>query len=236
MREAKILVVDDEPQITRILKRSLAAHRYEVRTAGDGETALDTFRDFEPDLVITDLQMPEMSGLSLCRAIRRISPVPIIVLSVRGEESTKVDALDAGADDYVTKPFGMEELMARIRAALRRVPVDSGDEDDAAIILESGDFSVDLETYTVKVRGEAVHLTPKELELLVYFLKNEGKVMTHRAVLSAVWGANSVEQNEYLRVFVATLRKKLEADPSDPRYILTEPWVGYRFNSQGLAS
>ena len=231
MREAKILVVDDELQITRILKRTLAAHRYEVRTAGDGETAIDTFRDFEPDLVITDLQMPEMGGLKLCREIRKVSQVPIIVLSVRGEESTKVDALDAGADDYVSKPFGMDELLARIRAALRRAPAASAAKtEEPTLNLKSGDFSVNLETYTVKVRGETVHLTPKELELLVYFLKNEGKVITHRAILSAVWGANSVEQNEYLRVFVGNLRKKLEIDPSNPKHILTEPWVGYRFS------
>lgn len=232
MREAKILVVDDELQITRILKRSLSAHRYEVRTANDGETAIDTFNDFQPELVITDLQMPEMSGLMLCRAIRKISQVPIIVLSVKGEESTKVDALDAGADDYVTKPFGMEELMARIRAALRRVRVALPEQpEQAAVFMESGDFIVDMETYVVKVQGETVHLTPKELELLVYFLKNEGKVMTHRSILSSVWGPNAVEQNEYLRVFVGTLRKKIEANPSDPKYILTEPWVGYRFYS-----
>jgi two-component system, OmpR family, KDP operon response regulator KdpE len=230
MRQSKILIVDDEPQITRILKRSLSAHRYDVRTAGEGETALDTFRDFNPDLVITDLQMPEMGGLTLCREIRKTSQVPIIVLSVKGEEAAKVDALDAGADDYVTKPFGMEELMARIRAALRRVPAAIEEPDQPAVNLESGDFSVNLETYKVKVRGETVHLTPKELELLVYFLKNEGKVMTHRSILSAVWGANAVEQNEYLRVFVGNLRKKLEADPSNPKYILTEPWVGYRFS------
>ena len=233
MSEGRILVVDDEPQITRILKRSLTAHRYEVRTAPDGETAIDTFNDFSPNLIITDLQMPEMGGLVLCREIRKLSAVPIIVLSVRGEESTKVAALDAGADDYVTKPFGMEELMARIRAALRRSSsTTDGDQEQQPVRIDSGDFSVDLETYTVKVRQEAVHLTPKELELLVYFLRNEGKVMTHRNILSAVWGANSVEQNEYLRVFVGTLRKKLEPDPADPQYIVTEPWVGYRFNSR----
>jgi len=241
MAEAKILVVDDEPQITRILKRSLSAHRYEIRTAGDGETAFDTFRDFNPDLVITDLQMPEMGGLELCRKIRVLSQVPIIVLSVKGEESTKVDALDAGADDYVTKPFGMEELMARIRAALRRAArraVDVLDDttERANKLIESGDFSLDLDTYTVMVRDQSVHLTPKELELLLFFLKNEGKLITHRTILSAVWGPSSVEQNEYLRVFVGALRKKLETDSSDPKYILTEPWVGYRFNSHGTTA
>lgn len=239
MPEAKILVVDDEPQITRILKRSLTAHRYDVRTAGDGETALDTFKDFDPDLVITDLQMPEMNGLELCRRIRSASQVPIIVLSVKGEEATKVDALDAGADDYVTKPFGIEELMARIRAALRRVAKQTEAITDETLTqntkIESGDFFIDLEVYTVKVRGQNVHLTPKELDLLVFFSRNEGKVMTHRSILSAVWGAASVEQNEYLRVFVGALRKKLEIDPAHPKYILTEPWVGYRFSSHGAA-
>lgn len=226
MSGERILVVDDEPQITRILRRSLAAHNYEVRTASDGETGFDTFRDFSPDLVITDLQMPEMSGLELCREIRRVSQVPIIVLSVKGEEDTKVAALDAGADDYITKPFGMEELMARIRAALRRI---SADKVEVQMQISVGPFSVDLETYTVKVRGNSIHLTPKELELLVYFLKNEGKVLSHRNILSAIWGANAVEQTEYLRVFVGNLRKKIETDPSKPIHILTEPWVGYRF-------
>ncbi len=226
MSGERILVVDDEPQITRILRRSLAAHNYEVRTASDGETGFDTFRDFNPDLVITDLQMPEMSGLELCREIRRVSQVPIIVLSVKGEEDTKVAALDAGADDYITKPFGMEELMARIRAALRRI---SADKVEVQMQITVGPFSVDLETYTVKVRGNSIHLTPKELELLVYFLKNEGKVLSHRNILSAIWGANAVEQTEYLRVFVGNLRKKIETDPSKPIHILTEPWVGYRF-------
>ena len=226
MSGERILVVDDEPQITRILRRSLAAHNYEVRTASDGETGFDTFRDFNPDLVITDLQMPEMSGLELCREIRRVSQVPIIVLSVKGEEDTKVAALDAGADDYITKPFGMEELMARIRAALRRI---SADKVEVQMQITVGPFSVDLETYTVKVRGNSIHLTPKELELLVYFLKNEGKVLSHRNILSAIWGANAVEQTEYLRVFVGNLRKKIEIDPSKPIHILTEPWVGYRF-------
>ena len=158
MEIKRILVVDDEPQITRVLRRGLTAHRYDVRTAADGESGLDTFNDFRPDLVITDLQMPEMSGLDLCRKIRRFSQVPIIVLSVKGEEKTKVDALDAGADDYVTKPFGMDELMARVRAALRRSPRDNEQETR----LEVGDFLIDLSTYRVSVKGAEIHLTPKE--------------------------------------------------------------------------
>lgn len=222
----KILVVDDEPQITRVLKRGLQAHRYDVRVAPDGETALDTIRDFAPDLVITDLQMPEMDGLALCREIRKSSDIPIIVLSVKGEERTKVEALDAGADDYVTKPFGIDELLARVRASLRRAPSTPKEEPR----LEVGDFLMDVENHTVTVRGAEVHLTPKEFELLAFLLKNHGRVLTHRTLLAAVWGGNSTEQNEYLRVFLGNLRKKIEENPSEPHYIVTEPWVGYRFN------
>lgn len=225
MNAKRILIVDDETQITRVLRRSLTAHRYDVRTAADGESALDTFHDFQPDLVITDLQMPEMTGLDLCRELRKISQVPIIVLSVKGEERTKVAALDAGADDYVTKPFGMDELIARVRAALRRAP---GDKAESR--LEVGDFIVDLSTHQAFVRNGEVHLTPKEFELLAFLVKNHGKVLTHRALLSAVWGGNYTEQTEYLRVFLGNLRKKIEADPSKPHYIRTEPWVGYRFD------
>jgi two-component system, OmpR family, KDP operon response regulator KdpE len=222
----KILVVDDEYQITRVLKRSLQAHRYDVRAASDGESALDTFRDFHPDLVITDLQMPAMNGIELCREIRKISEIPIIVLSVKGEEKTKVEALDAGADDYITKPFGMDELLARVRATLRRAPSEKKEETQ----LEIGDFSIDLASHKVLVREREVHLTPKEFELLTYLLKNHGKVMTHRNLLAAVWGGNYTEQTEYLRVFLGNLRKKIEPNPAKPQYILTEPWVGYRFN------
>jgi two-component system, OmpR family, KDP operon response regulator KdpE len=226
MDNKKILVVDDEYQITRVLKRSLQAHRYDVRAASDGETALDTFKDFHPDLVITDLQMPEINGIVLCREIRKLSAVPIIVLSVKGEEKTKVEALDAGADDYITKPFGMDELLARVRAALRRAPGEKKEE----TVLEAGDFSVDLTTRQIAVRGNEIHLTPKEFELLVFLIKNHGKVLTHHALLGAVWGGNFTEQPEYLRVFLGNLRKKIEPNPAKPQYILTEPWVGYRFN------
>ena len=222
----KILVVDDEYQITRVLKRSLQAHRYDVRTASDGESGLELFHDFHPDLVITDLQMPAMNGIELCREIRQISEIPIIVLSVKGEEKTKVEALDAGADDYVTKPFGMDELLARVRATLRRAPTEKKEETE----LEIGDFSINLSSYKVSVRNTEVHLTPKEFELLTYLLKNHGKVLTHRNLLGAIWGGNFTEQTEYLRVFVGNLRKKIESNPAQPQYILTEPWVGYRFN------
>ncbi len=227
METKKILVVDDELQITRVLRRSLSAHGYEVRTASNGVSALDTFGDFRPDLIITDFSMPEMDGIELCRAVRQTSEVPIIVLSVRGEEKVKVEALDAGADDYITKPFGMNELLARVRATLRRAP----EENQTAATLEVGDFSIDLLSFRVRVRGEAIHLTPKEFELLAYLVKNRDKVLTHRVLLGAVWGGNFTEQPEYLRVFVGNLRKKIELNPSKPQYILTEPWIGYRFRA-----
>ena len=224
----RILVVDDEPQLTRVLLRSLTTKGYEVRIAGDGEFALQTFHDWPPSLVVTDLAMPNMGGLELCRRLRAISDVPIIVLSVRGEEKTKVEALDAGADDYVTKPFGMDELLARIRAALRRNPP----SDANAKILLAGGFKIDLEAHTVTHADKEMRLTPKEFELMVHFVRNAGKVLTHRSLLGAVWGGDYTEQNEYVRVFIGQLRKKIEPDPSNPRYILTEPWIGYRFNPE----
>ncbi len=220
-----ILVVDDEPQITRVLRTSLNAQGYETRVANDGETALEIVKDFTPDLVITDLAMPNMNGIELCRRLRTISSVPIIVLSVRGEERSKIEALDSGADDYITKPFSTGELLARIRAALRRAPA----AEPPQTVVERGDFRIDLDARTVSVAGREVRLTPKEFDVLLYMAQHPNKVLTHRAILSAVWGGNNVEQNEYLRVFVGQLRKKLEVDASAPRYILTEPWVGYRF-------
>jgi len=220
-----ILVVDDEPQITRVLRTSLSTHGYDIRVANDGETALEIMKDWTPDLVITDLAMPNMDGLELCRKLRASSHIPIIVLSVRGEERTKVQALDAGADDYVTKPFGIEELLARVRANLRRIRV----SEETNPLIEVGDFYIDLSAHKVAVDGREVHLTPKEFDLLVYLARHAGKVVTHRALLSAIWGGQSTEQVEYLRVFVGQLRKKLEPETSSPRYIVTEPWVGYRF-------
>lgn len=228
MNEKRVLVIDDEYQIVRVLKRSLDAHRYSVRTASDGEAGIELVRDFKPDLVITDLSMPGMDGIEVCRAIRRESEIPIIVLSVKGEERTKVEALDAGADDYITKPFGMNELLARVRAALRRQP--SNDEDP---VVEAGDFVLNLGEHQISFRGEELHLTPKEFELLAFMIQNNGRVLTHRVLLGKVWGGNYTEQTEYLRVFIGNIRKKIEPDPSDPRYILTEPWVGYRFIPKG---
>ena len=231
-QQPRILVVDDEPQLARVLRTGLKTHGYEVRVAADGVSALETFGDWPPDLIITDLAMPNMGGLELCRRLRERSQLPIIVLSVRGEEKTKVEALDAGADDYVTKPFGMDELLARVRAQLRRAQ-NAAATDIPSSVLEEGDFRIDLEARTVTVRGGEVHLTPKEYDLLVYFVRHAGKVLTHRTLLGAVWGGDYTEQGEYLRVFVGQLRKKIEPDPSSPRYILTEPWVGYRFNAEG---
>jgi two-component system KDP operon response regulator KdpE len=223
----RILVVDDEPQITRVLRTSLSSQGYDIRVANDGETALEILRDWMADLVITDLAMPNMDGLELCRRLRSKLQVPIVVLSVRGEERIKVQALDAGADDYVTKPFGMSELLARVRANLRRAPAA---EPSSGGVIEVGDFRIDLDAHAVVVRGREVHLTPKEFELLVYLARHPGKVLTHRALLTAVWGANSMEQPEYLRVFIGQLRKKVEPDSASPRYLQTEPWVGYRFD------
>jgi two-component system KDP operon response regulator KdpE len=224
--KGNILVVDDEPQITRVLKTTLSGHGYATRTAADGDEALQIMKTWPPDLLITDLRMPNMDGLDLCRHVRASSQIPIIVLSVRGEERTKVEALDAGADDYVTKPFSAIELLARVRAALRR---STPNEEPTARSIEIGDFYIDLEGRNVQVRGKRVHLTPKEFDLLVYLAQRPGKVIRHRALLLAVWGNNSVEQPEYLRVFVGNLRKKIEVSEGPPRYILTEPWVGYRF-------
>jgi len=221
----RILVVDDEPQITRVLRTTLSTQGYDIRVANDGETALEIMKDWTPDLVITDLSMPNMDGLELCRRLRLSTKIPIIVLSVKGEERTKVLALDAGADDYVTKPFGIEELLARVRASLRRLPLDS----EQASAIEIGDFRIDLAAHKVAVRRREVHLTPKEFDLLVYLARHPSKVVTHRTLLSAIWGGQSTEQVEYLRVFVGQLRKKLEPEASSPRYIVTEPWVGYRF-------
>jgi two-component system KDP operon response regulator KdpE len=225
--QRNILVVDDEPQITRVLRTALSSHGYSVRSAADGDEALEVMRQWTPDLVITDLSMPNMGGLELCRRIRSKSTVPIIVLSVRGEERPKVEALDSGADDYVTKPFNMNELVARVRAGLRRASLPTQQED--ANQIEAGDFHIDLLTRLVTVRGREVRLTPKEFDLLIYLAKNPGRVITHRTLLASVWGGMSTQQPEYLHVFMNHLRKKLEPEDGSIRYLVTEKWVGYRF-------
>jgi two-component system KDP operon response regulator KdpE len=222
----RILVIDDESQITRVLRAALSAQGYDVRTANEPEEGLRVFRDWAPDLVITDLMMPTMSGVEVCRSIRSRGTTPVLVLSVREHERSKVEALDAGADDYVTKPFSIQELLARVRAHLRRAP------ERTTAALEAGDFVIDVQAHAITVQGKPVHLTPKEFELLLHLARNAGKVMTHRALLTTVWGAQSAHQPEYLRVFVGQLRKKLEGE-TGRQYIQTEPWVGYRFVPEG---
>ncbi len=228
MSAAKILVVDDEPQIRRLLRTTLTASGYQIADARSGEESLEKFRDYMPDLVIMDLNMPGMGGLNACREIRIGSDVPIIILTVRNAESEKVEALDAGADDYVCKPFGMQELLARIRAALRRAPTSP---EGGPHTFVADDLEVDFETRKVRVRSKSVRLTPKEFQLLRYLVSQEGKPVPHRQILQAVWGPDYGDESDYLRVFVNHLRKKIEPNPAKPKYILTEPWVGYRFAS-----
>jgi two-component system KDP operon response regulator KdpE len=224
---AKILIVDDEPQIIRVLRTALSTQGYNVRIAANGTEGADIAGTWNPDLVITDVSMPEMNGVELCRELRASSAVPIIVLSVRNNEQTKIEALDAGADDYVTKPFSIQELQARVRAQLRRAPAPA--EEPSVIAL--GDFVIDIPQHRVTVRGSDVHLTPKQFDLLVYLAQHTGRVLTHRTLLTAVWGTNA-SQPEYLRVSIGQLRKKIETS-EEPRYIVTEPWVGYRFRPTG---
>ncbi|MBI3406399.1 MAG: response regulator transcription factor [Acidobacteria bacterium] len=226
MSEAKILIVDDEPQIRRTLRASLVPHGYVVSDARSGEEALEALRLEKPDLVLLDLNMPGMGGLAACREIRESSDVAIIVLTVRGTERDKVEVLDAGADDYITKPFGMPELLARIRAALRRLPVSP---DAGPPILEFEGLSIDFAARRVSVAGRSMRLTPKEFELLRYLTSNGNQVIPHRKLLQAVWGPDYGGEVEYLRVFVNQLRKKIERNPAHPVFLLTEPWVGYRF-------
>jgi len=224
---ARILVVDDDSQITRVLTTVLASQAYSVRTAADGVAAHAIVSQWKPDLVLTDLGMPRMNGVDLCRRIRILSSAPIIVLSVKDAERAKVEALDAGADDYMTKPFGTDELLARVRAALRRA---RSDDDGAVEPFDIGDFRIDVDARRVYVRGRSVRLTPKEFDLFVYLARRPNRVIEHRRLLEAVWGDMADEHPEYLRVFMGQLRKKLELNPSMPRHLATEPWVGYRFN------
>ncbi len=226
MSEAKILIIDDEAQIRRTLRATLVPHGYEVEDVSGGEEALEMLRARKPDLVLLDLNMPGMSGLETCRAIREQSDVAIIVLTVRDGEKDKVMVLDAGADDYITKPFGTAELMARIRAALRRLPVPL--EGPALLKLEG--LTIDFGARQVVVRGQPVRLTPKEFDLLRFLASNANQVISHRKLLQAVWGPEYGDEVEYLRVFVNQLRKKIEKHPSQPKFLLTEPWVGYRLH------
>ncbi|HLJ46696.1 MAG TPA: response regulator transcription factor [Bryobacteraceae bacterium] len=227
MSSGRILVVDDEPQIRRIMRSTLTVAGYEIADAKSGEEALDRIRDFRPDLILLDMNMPGMGGLEACRAIRADSQAAIIVLTVRNTENDKVEALDAGADDFVTKPFGMPELQARIRAAMRRLPAQSG-----PARLKVGDAVIDFGARTVNNGTSTSHLTPKELDLLRYLIQHANEAVPHRELLQAVWGPDYGEQVDYLRVFIKNLRKKIELNPESPHYITTEPWVGYRFNGQ----
>lgn len=220
----RILVVDDEKQITRMLRASLQSSGYQVTVASNGLEAYERFEAERPDLIITDLAMPEMTGLELTRAVRQVSLTPIIVLSVRDTDAMKVAALDEGADDYLTKPFSMVELLARVRAQMRRLV----EPDPTETHLELGDFIIDTDTHSVAVRGAIIHLTPKEFDLLLYFARAPRRVLTHKLLLRAIWGPAGDEQPEYLRVLIAQLRKKIGL-----RYIVSEPWIGYRFEPSG---
>jgi two-component system KDP operon response regulator KdpE len=227
-QHAKILIVDDEAQITRVLRTALSTQGYSLRIAANGVEGMEAVHAWKPDLVVTDVSMPEMNGIELCREIRAVSKVPIIVLSVRNQEAIKIEALDAGADDYVTKPFSIQELQARVRAQLRR---SSASESETPQIISAGDFYLDIPQHRVVVRGQDTHLTPKQFDLLVCLAQHPGQVLTHRALLHAVWGTNA-DQPEYLRVNIGQLRKKIELT-EEPAYIVTEPWIGYRFRPTG---
>jgi two-component system, OmpR family, KDP operon response regulator KdpE len=227
-QHAKILIVDDEAQITRVLRTALSTQGYSLRIAANGVEGMEAVHAWKPDLVVTDVSMPEMNGIELCREIRAVSKVPIIVLSVRNQEAMKIEALDAGADDYVTKPFSIQELQARVRAQLRR---SSATESEAPQVISAGDFYIDIPQHRVVVRGQDTHLTPKQFDLLVCLAQHPGQVLTHRSLLHAVWGTNA-DQPEYLRVNIGQLRKKIELT-EEPAYIVTEPWIGYRFRPTG---
>jgi two-component system, OmpR family, KDP operon response regulator KdpE len=227
MSSGRILVVDDEPQIRRIMRTTLIAEGYEIDDAKTGEEALEKLREYRPDLILLDMNMPGMGGLAACRAIRSDTNIGVIMLTVRNSEADKVAALDAGADDYITKPFSTPELLARIRAALRRVPASQS----SPARIATGRLEIDFAARTVRNGATTAHLTPKELDLLRYLAEHRNEVVKHRELLQAVWGPDYGDQVEYLRVFIKKLRNKIEADPEHPEHITTEPWVGYRFNS-----
>jgi two-component system KDP operon response regulator KdpE len=222
---ARILMVDDEPQIRRVVRTALVSNGYEALEARTGEEALDLIRTENPDLILLDMNMPGIGGMATCRQLRSMSDAAIIVLSVRNSERDKIEALDSGADDYITKPFSLNELLARIRANLRRLPA----QVEAPVFTIPDELSVDFSRRQVTAHGQEVRLTPKEFDLLQYLLSNADKPVTHRKLLQTIWGPDYGGEVEYLRVFVSQLRKKIERDPAHPRFILTEPWVGYRF-------
>jgi two-component system, OmpR family, KDP operon response regulator KdpE len=229
-RPAQILLVDDEVSIQRATAPLLRSRGYAVTVAGSGREALDTFERERPDLVILDLGLPDMDGSEVCRQVRERADTPIVILSARGAEKDKVAALDQGADDYVTKPFGPEELVARVRAALRR---SLGRESTLHGQLTRGDLTIDFDRHRVHRGDVEIRLSPKEFELLTLLVTHAGRVLTHRTILRAIWGTHGVEQPEHLRVLMGQLRKKIEPNPTNPRYLLTEPWVGYRFADEG---
>lgn len=231
MNSASILIVDDEPQIRRVLRSTLTTQGYVISEVKTGEEAVESVRKQRPDLILLDVNMPGIGGIAAAREIREMSDAPIIMLTVRNAERDKVLALDAGADDYVTKPFGIEELLARIRAALRRHA-----PGDAVPTFMTKDLTIDFESRLLTVRGKHVHLTPKEFDVLKHLVASIGKPLSHRRLLQAVWGPEYGEETENLRVVINQLRKKIETDPAHPKYILTEPWVGYRFQAPKAAS
>ena len=220
----KVLIVDDEPTITRALRASFLANGYDIRTAHDGIAALNVLEDWRPDLVITDLAMPDIDGIELCQRVRSASSLPIILLSVRGDVDSKIKALDAGADDYVTKPFSTPELLARLRAAQRKTR-----PEEEISVFKNGDLVVDLTARIVTRAGHEIKLTATVYALLRLFVKHPGRVLTHRYILREIWGPKSEEHRQYLRVYVTHLRQKIEADPARPSLISTQPGIGYRF-------
>ena len=224
-KKTRILVVDDEPKIRMFIRANLEARGYEVYLAQDGIEAVEMAARILPDIIVLDVNMPRMDGIEACRQIREWAHMPIIILSVRGGEKDKVRALDEGADDYVTKPFGIEELLARVRVALRH----SSGIPTVAPVFTAGDLEVDFSKRMVKRRGQTIKLTRTEYELLAYLVSNCGKVLTHKELLHNVWGPEYGEESEYIRTFITQLRRKIEDDPSNPRFIVTEPRVGYRF-------
>jgi two-component system KDP operon response regulator KdpE len=228
----RILVVDDEPQIRRIMRETLTAAGYEVDDARTGEEAFDKVREFRPDLVLLDINMPDMGGIDVCKTIRSDPNIAIIMLTVRKSDADKVAALDAGADDFISKPFSTPELLARVRAALRRVPVLSG----SGTRLQFGDLVIDFGGRTVSRRSVSTHLTPKELDVLRYLTQHANHAVSHRELLQSVWGPDYGDQVDYLRVVVKNLRKKIEINPENPQFIRTEPWVGYRFATASESS